>query len=56
MREDNLTNALGSLDGEQIPGGCEYCNAFQVVKPIKNGIWDIEVFHDKDCPTLRAHR
>jgi hypothetical protein len=49
---------LGPLDGAEIPGGCETCDAFQTVEPIEAGLWMIRVHHDEWCPTyarLRAH-
>jgi hypothetical protein len=47
-----LTEILGPLDGAQIPGGCDDCNAYQEAIPAAPGVWIIGVFHDDWCPTL----
>ncbi len=49
-----LTNMLGPLDGARVPGGCDACDAYQTVKPITAGVWNIGVHHDHDCPWLAA--
>lgn len=51
---DGLVNALGPLDGGEIPGGCELCDAYQTVRPVEAGVWDITVHHDDWCPVLRS--
>ena len=43
---------LGPLDGAQIPGGCDHCDAYQTVAPIEAGVWTMTVHHDDDCPVL----
>jgi hypothetical protein len=46
---------LGPLDGARIPGGCDSCNAFQVVRPgVVPGAWNVTVHHDDWCPFLAA--
>ena len=56
-RNDPLVNLLGPLDGQRIPGGCVHCDAYQTVRPISAGIWDITVHHDRWCPVLAGgHR
>ena len=47
-----LVNVLGPLDGEQIPGGCDTCDAYQTVRPKAAGVWVLTVHHDTGCPTL----
>ncbi len=47
-----LARVLGPLDGAKIRGGCDHCDAYQVVRPIEAGWWDIGVYHDDDCPFL----
>ncbi len=44
---------LGPLDGAEIPGGCDTCDATQTVAPLAPGVWEIRVGHDDRCPTLR---
>ena len=40
--------------GEQIPGGCDTCDAFQTIETLTPGVHVIHVNHDDWCPTLRA--
>jgi hypothetical protein len=47
---DPVVNILGPLDGVRIAGGCAECNAFQVVRAVAALVWEIDVFHDDDCP------
>ena len=51
-----LLRLLGPHEGARIPGGCESCDAFQTVEPIRAGVWRIAVHHDADCAWLRARR
>ena len=53
-RADHLVNLLGPLDGARIPGGCEHCNAYQTVRAVSAGVWNITVHHDDWCPVLKA--
>lgn len=46
-----LTDLFGPLDGAQVPGGCDTCTAYQTVDPLTEGVWNITVHHDPDCPT-----
>jgi hypothetical protein len=41
-------------EGEQIPGGCDSCDAYQTVDTPTPGIHMITVHHDDWCPFLRA--
>jgi hypothetical protein len=45
-----VLNILGPLDGTEIPGGCDHCDAYQTVKPVTAGVWSVTVHHDDDCP------
>jgi hypothetical protein len=47
-----LVDMLAPLDGRQIPGGCDTCDAYQTVRPLTAGVWNITVHHDDECPTL----
>jgi len=47
-----MQELLGPLDGAQIPGGCDTCDAYQTIEPMSAGIWTVTVVHDDDCPTL----
>lgn len=37
-----------------IPGGCEVCDAFQVMERLGDGMWVMHVAHDEWCPVLKA--
>lgn len=45
---------LGPLDGSRIPGGCDQCDAYQEVEPVRPGVWVVTVHHDPGCPVLAA--
>jgi hypothetical protein len=45
---------LGPLDGKRIPGGCEMCDAFQMVEPAGSGVWTLTVYHDDNCSFLKG--
>lgn len=47
-----LRRVLGPLDGGRIPGGCDHCNAFQTVVPLRAGVWLLTVHHDDSCAWL----
>jgi hypothetical protein len=53
---EQLIRILGPLQGAKIPGGCEWCDAFQTVEPIKAGAWKITVHHDPGCTWFSASR
>lgn len=48
--QSRLASELGALDGERIPGGCDFCEAYQTVTPVVSGVWNITVHHDEWCP------
>ena len=47
---------LGQLEGENIPGGCSDCNAFQRFAKDEDGIWTLTTYHDNTCPWLLARK
>lgn len=50
---DYLRSALGPLDGERLPGGCNECSSpEQSFEPRSDGVWIINTFHDDWCPRL----
>jgi len=49
-------NILGPLEGAEIPGGCDQCEAYQTVQPIVAGVWSITVHHDDDCDVFLRHQ
>jgi hypothetical protein len=46
---------LGPLDGREIPGGCDRCDAVQTVAAVVAGVWQVTIHHDPDCPALLQH-
>lgn len=50
--QDAVTQLLGPLDGARIPGGCDTCDAYQTVRRLARGVWDVTVYHDDWCPFL----
>jgi hypothetical protein len=52
---DWLNDALAPIDGARIPGGCDTCDAFQVITAVwgQRGVSRIEIHHDDWCPTYR---
>jgi hypothetical protein len=51
-----VARELGPLDGAEIAGGCDHCDAVQTVEPAAAGVWSITVRHDDDCPFLAEYR
>ena len=52
--QDVVRELLAPLDGARVLGGCDYCNAYQVIRPLEAGMWDCTVHHDDDCPWYLA--
>lgn len=48
---DHLTRILG----QQIPGGCDRCDAYQRITRHETGIC-LTTHHDDDCPTLARYQ
>ena len=44
------------IEGHQIPGGCDACDAYQTVESPSEGVAVLTVHHDDDCPFLRARK
>jgi hypothetical protein len=51
-----LDDLLGPLEGLQIPGGCDDCDAYQEVEDQGGSVWMIRVRHDPGCPELTRRR
>jgi hypothetical protein len=52
------TNMFRRLDGARIPGGCNHCDAYQVIASPAYGhpsITRVNVHHDDWCPVLARH-
>jgi hypothetical protein len=56
--QNPVTAWLASLDGAHIPGGCDHCDAYQVIHANRHGanLHQIDVRHDDDCPWLAARQ
>jgi hypothetical protein len=50
---DLLRDLYQHVDGEQIPGGCDQCDAYQTMSPIEGMVWRMLVHHDDDCPRCK---
>jgi len=47
-----LNDALTPIDGARVPGGCDDCDAYQVINATwgQRGLSRIEIHHDDWCP------
>lgn len=54
--QDPVSAFIASMDGARIPGGCDACDAYQVVRAMQGHpkVHTISVYHDDDCPRLAA--
>jgi hypothetical protein len=48
----NSSEALLRTMPARTPGGCDDCDAFQILERVGLRIWKITVHHDPDCPAL----
>jgi hypothetical protein len=55
---DNLRAMVNQLNGAAVPGGCDHCDAYQLVHAHAHGrdLHTISVYHDGDCPWLAARQ
>ncbi len=51
---DFLGQLLGPLSGGQVAGGCDECDARQVVRQVEAGGWTITTHHADGCPWYEA--
>ena len=51
-----LDDLFSQIGAEQIPGGCDHCEAYQTVETTSPGVHMIFVHHDDLCPVLQASR
>jgi hypothetical protein len=56
MTDDSIGDLLGSLEGREIPGGCDQCDAVQRTTKVAPRVWAITIAHDDDCPFLRSRK
>jgi hypothetical protein len=46
---------LAEFGHRRIPGGCEDCDAYQIVSRVAEGIFSLNIHHDDSCPFLLAY-
>lgn len=56
MTTSPFVNWLGPLDGAEIAGGCDFCDAYQTVSVDAPGCWALITHHDDWCPQWTAIR
>ena len=44
------------LAGEPIPGGCDQCDAYQILETLSPGVAVLNIHHDDGCAILLASR
>ena len=47
-------SALEAMTGRKLPGGCDDCDAYQVMSRLADGLYVLSVHHDDTCPTYRG--
>lgn len=50
QRPRTIAHDLADLAGIRIPGGCDDCNAYQVMVEHAPNVLVVRVFHDDTCP------
>jgi hypothetical protein len=58
MGDGTLDSLFNSLAGRELPGGCDDCNAVQIMREdvAVAGVWHLVIHHDDGCPALRSRR
>lgn len=54
--DDFLRKLAADLAGAVLPGGCNRCDAEQVLTEELPGVFILTIRHDDDCPVLAAKR
>lgn len=49
-----LGSKLDAMTGHQMPGGCDDCDAYQVMTKQADGVYVLAVHHDTTCPYLQG--
>jgi hypothetical protein len=55
-RQAAITQQAAALDGAEIRGGCDTCDAYQTVQVVDHGLISVRVHHDDWCPVLHRHQ
>ena len=42
------------MTGRPLPGGCDDCDAYQVMSRCADGVYVLIVYHDETCPALAS--
>jgi hypothetical protein len=50
----SFLEGFASLEGLRVPGGCDDCDAYQVVDCSHAPFFRINIHHDDTCPSYRA--
>ena len=53
-RRKPRTSVLEPMVGRKLPGGCDDCNAYQVMSRCADGLYVLTVHHDETCPYLNG--
>ena len=51
----SVKELITPLIGARVAGGCDACDAYQVVEQVEEGIYAFGIFHDDNCRTLALH-
>lgn len=56
--QNPISAQIAAMDGARIPGGCDHCDAYQVIDAQQGhpDVHMLRVFHDDDCPWLAARQ
>jgi hypothetical protein len=52
----SFDDLFSQVEDQPIPGGCDMCDAYQIVETVSPGVHVLNVHHDEECPILRASR
>ncbi len=52
----SFLDEFGALEGLRVPGGCDDCDAYQVLDSSRAPFFRINVHHDESCPTYQSMR
>jgi len=51
---DLVESLFAAVADQKIPGGCDRCDAYQVVTVLGEGVASLVVHHTTDCPRWRS--
>ena len=47
---------LGALEGVEVPGGCDHCDAHQVLTDLGDRVWNLRTWHEAGCLRYQSSR